>query len=142
MKTIINILSCSILLLFASCESGFEPINYGGESCANCKMTIVDYRFAAEMVTEKGRVYKFDDITCMRLFSGYHEDLGKNAQFFVAGFTGKKDEFMDATKAVYLHNDFFTSPMSGNYAAFLSNDDAGHLKDSLGSEPISWVNIK
>ena len=42
-----------------------EEINYGVDACAYCKMNIVDPKFGAELITKKGRVYKFDAIECM-----------------------------------------------------------------------------
>ena len=33
-----------------------------------CKMTLVDKKFGAEVVTKKGKVYKFDDLNCMIKF--------------------------------------------------------------------------
>ena len=142
MRARLNILFCSSLFLLASCKSSFEPIDYGNEACVNCKMTIVDHRFAAEMVSEKGKVYKFDDISCMRLFADDYGDISKNARYFVAVYNGNKNEFTDATLATYLRSDFFASPMNGNYAAFVNDAMAIHMKDSLKVEFIKWQKLK
>lgn len=142
MRTIINILSYSMLVLFASCNSEFEPINYGKETCANCKMTIVDARFAAEMLTEKGRACKFDDVICMKLYAGYYADQSKNARYFISQYREKGSEFIDAKTAVYLHAPFFASPMSGNFAAFLNKESAKSLMDSVDAAIVSWENIR
>lgn len=142
MRTVVNIVSYSILLLTASCKQGFEPVSYGTEPCNHCKMTIVDPRYAAEMITSKGRVYKFDDVLCMKQYADYYTDQSNNASFFVAVYNGGKDQFIDASKAVYLRNDFFKSPMNGNYAAFADASAAGHLQDSLSVVPVTWASIK
>ena len=55
----------SLLLLFAACSPQPRPIEYGTDLCDFCRMTIVDKQHAAELVTDKGRVYKFDAIECM-----------------------------------------------------------------------------
>ncbi len=51
--------------LLSSCQPRPEPIHYGQDACDFCRMTIVDKQHAAQMVTEKGRVYKYDAIECM-----------------------------------------------------------------------------
>ena len=37
-------------------------------------MSISDKRFACEIVTEKGRAYKFDDVTCMMSYKNDYKD--------------------------------------------------------------------
>ena len=141
MRTIINIVSYASLLVFASCKREFEPIEYGKDACANCKMTIVDTRYAAEMLTMKGKAYKFDDVICMKLYADYNPEQSKNAQYFVSSYTNHQSEFTDATKAVYLYSTYFASPMSGNYAAFPNANAARHLKDSLQTKTVDWGSI-
>ncbi|MCX8489678.1 MAG: hypothetical protein ORN54_01270 [Cyclobacteriaceae bacterium] len=48
------ILSASILLLFISCSTEPEPLVYGTDICHFCKMTLMDKKFGAELVTKKG----------------------------------------------------------------------------------------
>ncbi len=142
MRTIINIASYGILLALVSCKAGFEPIDYGKEACAGCKMTIVDARYAAELITAKGRVYKFDDVTCMKKYAGAHSELGAGTKYFVAGYVTPDSKFIDATQAVYIQNAFFKSPMNGNTGAFTTSAEAAHLKDSLVANLISWGDIR
>jgi copper chaperone NosL len=54
-----------IALLFISCSKVPEKINYGEDHCMNCEMTIMDKRYGAEIVTVKGKVYKFDSVECL-----------------------------------------------------------------------------
>ena len=60
----------AILVLFQQCTQEPEPLVYGKDVCQFCKMTLMDHKFGAELVTNKGKVYKFDDINCMLNF--YH----------------------------------------------------------------------
>ncbi len=140
-RKIINLLSYCSLLLFVSCQSSPEKIDYGKEACASCKMTIVDARFAAEMITAKGRIYKFDDIICMKQYATANADAAKDAQFWVAGYTVTDGAFIDATKGVFLKSNAFASPMNGNYAAFDNEASAQHLKDSLNLEYLQWSSL-
>jgi copper chaperone NosL len=55
--------------LAAACGSpGPRPVALAEEVCRHCHMTITDPRFAAELVTTRGRVYVFDDIGCLAAF--------------------------------------------------------------------------
>ena len=59
----------SILILFiAGCKPKAEKIAFGKDQCAECKMTIMDSKFGGEIVTKKGKVYKFDDAHCVAIF--------------------------------------------------------------------------
>lgn len=52
------------VLAFMSCQqSGPKDFLLGSDQCDNCKMTITDIKYGTELITEKGKVYKFDDIS-------------------------------------------------------------------------------
>jgi len=54
--------------LLTACSHEPDPIRYGKDACAHCKMTIMDKRFSAELITAKGKVFKFDAAECMAGF--------------------------------------------------------------------------
>lgn len=120
-----------LLLLLESCTRVSEPIDYGKDSCEYCKMSIVDNRFASELVSDKGKVYKFDDIGCMLNFMKESAVDPKTCLFFVSDFAAGKTTFIDGKKAVFLHHVFFKSPMNGDYAAFSSIKTTRPYMDSL-----------
>ncbi len=128
-----------VLVLFTavSCKRGYEPIAYGKDACAHCKMTIMDKRFSAEIVNQKGRVFKFDDVVCLRAFT--QEIPG--SMLFVNDYTGKQTEPLNAATAVFLHHENFKSPMAGNLPAFAGAEAAAALKDSLGLELLTWETL-
>ncbi len=126
------------IFLSASCKRCFEPIDYGKEACAHCKMTIIDKRYAAEMVDKKCKAYKFDDIACMKLYLQEHSLNTTDYMLLVADYNNAGGNFLDAQKAAFLHNEFFKSPMNGQYGAFISEKDALFLKDSLKAELLGW----
>jgi copper chaperone NosL len=130
-----------ILAAFSSCSRQYEPIDYGKESCAHCKMTIMDDRFAAELVDAKGRAFKFDDVICMKQFISEQNKEGDNL-LYVEDFLKNAAGVIDAGSAVYLQHEFFASPMNGNYAAFKTIADAQALKDSLGINTMKWEELK
>lgn len=141
MRTIANIAAYAGLLLVAACKPAFEPIDYGKDACANCKMTIVDARFASELLTGKGRVYKFDDLRCLKEYIDALPEKDEKAKVYVANFGDADGEMIDARQAMYLEHEFFSSPMNGNTAAFAVAEDAQHYTDSLSVSAKPWDSI-
>lgn len=129
------------LICLFSCKPSFEPINYGQDACTYCKMTIMDKRFAAEVVTKKGKAYKFDDIACLRKYIADEKINEASVLVFVADYDNPDGKFPDARQVVYLHNEIFKSPMNGNFAAFAMAGNATRLKDSLHTDLLRWENL-
>jgi copper chaperone NosL len=65
-----NVLLLAISIIVIACSIKPEPLQFGMDACYTCKMTLMDNKYGAELVTRKGKVYKFDDINCMLNF--YH----------------------------------------------------------------------
>ena len=95
MKKVLSLLS--LALLVASCAPKAEPIDYGKEECAFCKMTIVSPQFASEVVTQKSKAFKYDAVECM--LQAPQED--QIALHLVCDYL-KEGNLIDATKATYL----------------------------------------
>ena len=112
-------ISCVMLaMLFWACSIEPEPLIYGKDQCHSCKMTLMDQKFGAELVTSKGKVYKFDDINC--LFNFYNAGPVNKADFrfkLVVDFS-QPEKLIDAEKAVYLKSGRIKSPMASQVAAF------------------------
>ncbi len=131
-------------ILFTSCNSSPTPIELGKDNCSYCKMPFSDARFGAELITSKGKIYKFDDAHC--LFSFMHENdnaNAKNARIYFVDFSGKH-EFMPAEKAVYLKSDALRTPMNGNVAAFKSEDNLQAAVQKFPGVVLNWneLNVK
>lgn len=65
MKSILILLSW---MLFAGCEPTPEPIAFGHDECAYCRMIVSERGFGSRLLTEKGRTYTFDSIECLAAF--------------------------------------------------------------------------
>src|SRR5579872_6781969 len=109
-KTLLIFFLCSLIFL-SSCTNEFEPIDYGHEACAHCKMTIMDKRYSAEILTKKGKAYKFDDISCLKKFIKEENLPEADLTVFVADYNNPGSKFLDARQVVYLHSAMFNSPM-------------------------------
>jgi copper chaperone NosL len=107
-----------LVLVIWACSIEPEPLVYGKDQCHSCKMTLMDQKFGAELVTTKGKVYKFDDINC--LFHFYNAGSVNKTDFrykLVVDFS-QPEKLIDAEKAVYLKSGEIKSPMASQVAAF------------------------
>ncbi len=99
-------------------------------------MTIVDEPFAAEIVTSKSKVYKFDAIECMVQFLGTGQ--AKNpALLLVRDYTAPA-QWIDATKATFLVSEAIPSPMGGYLSAYASQQAAAEIQAEKGGEMLDW----
>ena len=122
----------SLFLFVTSCaQSGPKEINVGKDQCDHCKMTITEQKYATQLVTDKGRVYKFDDIICMENFSNSNTDKSKGAKKYVVDFPSGK--FIDASKATYITGGTIKSPMNGNIQAYKDKAAAQKAATKLGA---------
>ncbi len=132
-----------ILAVITSCgRKEPEPIAYGKDSCAECKMTIIDPKFGGEIISKKGKIFKFDDTHCIARFmerrgiemNSIHKTLFVNYN--------KPSEWLDVEKAEFVVSSLFRSPMGGNAAAFSSKAEAESKSSELaGSKITSWATL-
>ncbi|CAN5405520.1 hypothetical protein BH09BAC6_BH09BAC6_12840 [soil metagenome] len=138
MKTV-SICTIIVLGLFSACSRVPEPIKYGKDACTHCKMTIMDKRFAAEIITAKGKIVKFDAAECMVDFLKENTPIATNTNsiFLVSDFN-KPGQFVDARKSLFLHDNSLMSPMGGNIAAFLSKASAEAAEKDQSASIYTW----
>jgi copper chaperone NosL len=128
-----------IVFTLAACSHVPEPILYGKDACAHCKMTIMDKRFAAEVMTEKGKTFKFDAAECMVAFLRENPTVTDDAKstFLVSDFT-HPGQLTDARNAWFLRDSSFSSPMGGNLAAFSTRSFAEAAKKDRAARIYNW----
>lgn len=123
-------------LLFLACEIKPQPIEFGHDGCHYCSMSIVDAKFAAEIVTNTGKTYKYDSAECMirslRVLEGEPELV------LVMDYA-EPGTFIDAKTAVFLVSDGILSPMGANLSAYKSEEAITELNKS-GSK-FDWTSI-
>ena len=143
MKSIPRVAAVAGLLVFflSSCSSRPQPFSLGKDVCDNCKMTIVDPKFGGEVLTKKGKVYKFDDPACMIHFlkSGSLKETDISLKLLV-NFQ-KQNDFIDVNKAILLVSPELKTPMGGDAAAFVSKEDAEKLKITAAGEVATWNDL-
>ncbi len=100
------------LLVVVSCEVSPKPIDYGSDGCHFCSMTIVDRQHAAEIVTKKGKAFKFDAVECMM---NHLKDIDvSTVELFLVNDYLAPGELIDAKKTTFLISKDIPSPM-GEY---------------------------
>ncbi|WP_458627894.1 nitrous oxide reductase accessory protein NosL [Winogradskyella sp. PC D3.3] len=139
MQTLKYYSSLVLLLLFLSCNVGPEPINYGSDSCQFCTMTIVDKVHAAEIVTQKGKVYKFDATECMINFIKDFD--ATEIQLYLSNNYTEPEALIDATKATFLISEQIPSPMGAFLSAFKNKSDAEKTQADKGGQLYTWETL-
>ena len=138
-----SLLILSLLTLsLGGCSTQPQPLRIGLDNCDFCKMTISDNRFGAEIVTKKGKVFKFDDEHCIVAFL----NSKKVAQQDIAGiyFTdfNTPNQLINVEKAFFLQSPALKSPMNGNVAAFSNEESLQKIFQQLNGNKISWEEMQ
>lgn len=132
----------ALLLLFStliSCNnSEAQQIKLHKDRCNNCEMSISDGRFGAEIITQKGRTYKFDDVFCMLNYM--KEKKVEFKSYYIHDYS-KKNMLIDAKTAFYVKSETLNSPMRGNIAAFKDKNTAQKFADKNDCYVMKWSNL-
>ncbi|MEI1279752.1 nitrous oxide reductase accessory protein NosL [Leptospira venezuelensis] len=128
-RTSLSVIILSLLVSVSVFCSKREPIlpEFGRELCAHCSMAIVDKRFHAQLLTEKGRRYYFDSIECSHSFK--ESARYSSGSVWYADFENP-DKMLPEETAVLVISSELRSPMGEGLAAFSSMDRA---KDFLNT---------
>ena len=136
-----TILAMTLCLLFSSCQNGPVAIVTGKDNCYFCKMTISDARYGAELLTQKGKVYKFDDIHCLRSFM-QSKFLAEQEikDVYLVDFAGDHS-LLKAGESFLLQGDEIHGPMNGNIIAFKNKDSMSEKADRFKATAIGWEQL-
>jgi copper chaperone NosL len=126
----------ALLLVLTSCNVGPQAIDYGSDGCHFCKMTIVDKVHAAEIVTNKGKVYKFDASECM--INYMKEFDASEVKLYLTNIYTEPETLIDATKATFLISKNVPSPMGAFLTAFKTKEDANLVQSEKEGTLYSW----
>lgn len=136
--------SCLVILFLTlvisqGCEVKPQDIIYGQDQCSACKMMIMDNRFGAELVTDKGKVYKYDAIECMVREIIKNPDM--DYRYHLVSDFSHPGVFIDALQAIYLVDPQRPSPMGANLSAYPNKESllATELNDG---QHYDWNGLK
>ena len=126
--------------LLATCKVEPAEVEYGKDLCHYCKMTIVGTQHAAQIVTSKGKAYKYDAIECMMRHLAEWE--GTPVELYLVNDYATPKKMIDATQAHFLISPAIPSPMGAFLSAFEDNNLAQQTLKDKGGDLYSWVSLK
>lgn len=133
---------CCFLLLFLllGCRPAPAPIDFGEDEGAYCRMIITDPRYGAELVTAKGKVYKFDAVECMvNYLREAPEGVEYAYQLAVAADT--PGELHPVDDLTFLRSAAMPSPMGADLTAFRTREAAKAALEAHGGELLRWQEV-
>ena len=126
--------------MLMACQNGPRPIAYGTDGCHFCRMTIVDRQHAAQLVTDKGKAYKFDAAECMIHY--LQEVPDTEMAFYLVADYEKPGTLTDARLATYLVSENLPSPMGAFLTAFAEKAVAEEALARHGGQLYDWDGIR
>jgi copper chaperone NosL len=127
-------------LWLTACEVSPSAIEYDADQCNACKMTISNHRFGSELVTTKGKIYKYDAIECLMPV------LKKNGEdhyaYVLVTDCNEPGTLIDARTSTFLVSENLPSPMGGYLSAYSSEAAAAKALATYGGEVFSWDALK
>lgn len=138
-----NLLYLIPLMMLMACQVDPEPIDFGKDACDHCKMVIMDPKFGAEIITEKGRIYKFDDVNCKVNYINDNNIAEENLKYNLVIDFSEPQTLINADRAYYVKSDEIKSPMGSQIAAFNSEDAAQKMiKRWNDGETLNYFQMK
>jgi copper chaperone NosL len=103
-------------------------------------MNITDNKYAAELVTHKNKIYKFDSIECLFQFKkGFIKNEEIHSEW-VNDFS-QPGKLIDLTKAYFLKSNVYRSPMGMNVLAVESEEILNDLKSKDDGIEMSYSEV-
>ena len=129
----------ALLINFLSCAIEPVPIEYGADQCKACKMMIADQRFGAELITQKGKVYKYDALECL-LEVVQREGVDQFKYVLTVDFENPKT-LMDAKSSYFLISPALPSPMGANLSSYNSKGRALASQAKNSGQVYDWEGL-
>lgn len=131
----------TIALVAGACKAnGPRALVAGEDACAYCRMTIDDVRFGALVLTARGRLVTFDSIECAAAYVSALTAADAPRAVWVANFEHPA-QWVDATRARFLHGSTLHSPMGRELAAFAADAGGEALQQQYGGRAITWRDV-
>lgn len=125
-----------------ACNPESQPITYGSDMCEFCRMSIVDQRFGSEIVTEKGKIYKFDAVECM---VNYLDDRVEDESKIIYILTNTLDEpgkLIDVQDCRFLISKNMPSPMGMFINPFKNGAIAIESQEENSGTILDWADLR
>ncbi len=129
-------------LLLISCEPSVQAINYGQDGCSYCRMTIVEQHYGSELLTSKGKAYKFDSIECLAAFVIKEEVPTEKIHGLY--FTDFEDagNLYPLEEMIFVQASKLKSPMGLNLSAYRNQKTADDVALLYFGETKGWEQVQ
>lgn len=128
-----------LVVLLLSCQKEPEKIDYGNDSCQYCRMLITETRFGGELITSKGKIYKYDSIECLA-FDQRKYNVEDIHSMWVIDYT-PPHKLLNTKSSLFLLSENLKSPMGLNLSAYGEGYELDVIKDNFGGEEIQWDEV-
>ena len=126
-----------VVFFWPSQRTGAEPITYGRDACAHCRMHISQPGFAAELRDTNGVLTKYDDIGCMlRAMVALHHEV---PEVWVEDHDG--GGFVPLLGASLVRAEHLETPMGYGIVAFKDATAAAAFARTQGGEVLALEDI-
>jgi copper chaperone NosL len=126
-----------VVFLWPSQQTGAEPINYGRDACAHCRMHISQPGFAGELRDTNGVLTKYDDVGCMlHAMVALHHEV---PEAWVEDHDG--GGFVPLLTASLVRSERVETPMGYGIIAFKDDGAAQTFAQAQGGEVLALEDI-
>lgn len=138
MKGIFYSVSLALCMALPACSVRPEPLRYGEDACHTCRMTLMDTKFGAEVVSVKGKIFKFDDMNCMINFLNSGTLTERDVVHRLVVDYTVPEKLIPAESAFFLKSNEIRSPMASRVAAFEQKADMDRYKGTWDGIYLTW----
>jgi len=131
-----------LMLVLQGCNPESKPIAYGEDKCEYCRMSIVDQRFGGEIVTLKGKVFKFDAAECLVNYLDQRVENETDLKMILTNTYDAPGKLIDVNSCYYLISENMPSPMGMFLNPFESLDEATKNLEEHSGAIFSWDELR
>lgn len=130
------------ILFLISCAPTPKDIEFGKDGCSFCKMTLMDPKFGAEIVTDKGKIFIFDDVNCMvRYIHDESFDINIIAHNLVIDYSNP-EVLVPIDSAHFVFSEEVKTPMASKVVPFGSSRVAEEFRANWNGNFKTWSEIQ
>jgi len=105
-------------------------------------MLISDQRYGGELLTDKGKPYKFDSIECMAAYILKKKEGSENIQSLWTIDFNEPEKFIAARQSWYLKSDSLKSPMGLNLSSYKNQSGVQLAQNLHKGDVVRWQEVK
>lgn len=127
-----------IMSMMVACKPTPDVIHIGQDECSYCRMIISEKPFATQIVTSKGKSYKFDSIECM---AAYEVKNKPDIHSHWVNHVTQPDKTTELSNSIIVYSENVRSPMGLSLVAIPETAFEDFIKEVDG-KILSWTETK